>query len=101
ISVVQHIGGHPVLFQYGRPVPSFSHLEYGSPSRTTTLLTEWSFAADPLEIGLDRGWHLPHFDDDGWRRVRVPHVWDHEDGGALATYDGRVWYRAAFSLPPT
>lgn len=101
LPVVEYVDGHPVVFQFGRPVPSFSHLDEGSPFRTTARLAGWSFTTDPDDRGFEQGWHLPGFDDSGWRQVRVPHVWDEEGGGTLATYDGRVWYRAKFALPPS
>ncbi len=64
----------------------------------------WSFAIDPLNIGLHESWGMPNssavwnstaiISNKGWCCGRVPAVSDHH-GGA---YKGVGWYRIAFDV---
>ena len=46
--------------------------------------------------GVRAGFARADFDDTGWATARVPGAFD----GALASFDGVVWMRRAFDLPP-
>ena len=54
------------------------------------LTAEWRFAPDPDQAGLDKGWHLPGFDDSAWAVLDAGKRW--EDQG-FPNLDGYAWYR--------
>jgi glycosidase len=54
------------------------------------LSGKWRHSFDPSDIGLDRSWQAPGFDDTGWPEMTVPADW--------GDYDGIGWYRLEFSL---
>jgi sialate O-acetylesterase len=45
-------------------------------------------------------WAKPAFDDAGWKPVRPTRVWERLGDPALASFNGAVWYRTAFTLTP-
>ncbi|WP_435095630.1 glycoside hydrolase family 2 protein [Halarchaeum sp. P4] len=110
-TAVHRIDGSPVLFQFGRPVPSVDTWDGNGPSRDHRSLDgEWRFHFDPQNRGLDAGWQAPAFDDSGWRTVPVPEPWDLYDtpefwsydgtyGVGTAFRDGYAWYRTRFDAP--
>lgn len=51
----------------------------------------WKF-----EIGDDRNYADPKFDDSAWDKIEVPGAWENE---GYPGYDGFAWYRVRFSLP--
>ncbi len=54
------------------------------------LRGQWSF-----ELGDDRGWAKPGYDDSKWTEIKVPSAW--EDQG-YPGYDGYAWYRKHFHV---
>ncbi|MGA9349402.1 MAG: glycoside hydrolase family 2 TIM barrel-domain containing protein [Anaerolineae bacterium] len=78
------------------PIPD-SYLLLAVSADSLSLSGEWRFAVDPGEVGENKGWAAPDFDDSGWAVVTVPHTWgvmeEHAD------YDGIAWYRRTFALP--
>lgn len=86
VTEVRTVDGHAVLFQYGRPVPSFLPVDETNPHRVTLSLDgEWAFTP------------LPSSATPAWRTVQVPHVWDLEPD--LETFEGPAWYKKHFNLP--
>src|SRR5688572_6233993 len=55
----------------------------------------WWAGLDGFDLGIVNGWAKSDFDDQGWESTVLPGVWS----GALAGFDGVVWYRRAFELP--
>lgn len=51
----------------------------------------WKF-----EIGDDRAFAEPSFDDSDWEEIRVPREWERE---GYPGYDGYAWYRLHFVAP--
>lgn len=69
------------------------------PAPGAEIVTGWRFQTDPGDAGLDEGWHLPAFDDSGWRALEPGAAWENSDDADLAGYDGAGWYRTALTLP--
>lgn len=61
-------------------------------------LQSWLFVTDPRDRGLAEGWFQPDFDREAWRRVRVPHTWQVENG--TEDYFGVGWYATQFESDP-
>ena len=108
---VRRIDGVNVLFQYGKPVPSFDTWQRGQEGRKTLSLDgEWKFAYDPDNVGLQQGWQEPNYDDSGWKAVPVPASWDLYEtpgfgsydgsnyGTGSAFYDGYAWFRKSVRI---
>ncbi|GIN69560.1 beta-glucuronidase [Bacillus sp. J14TS2] len=106
---IRNIDGTKVLFQYGKPVPSFDNWNKEENNRKKKSLNgNWKFSYDPKNQGLEKGWHTPGFDDKNWEGKKVPSSWDLYDapsfdsydgekyGLGSAFYDGYAWYRATF-----
>lgn len=107
---VRSVDGTNVLFQYGRPVPSFETWSGNSHTRNHRSLNgTWRFRFDPADVGVREGWHAPDVDASDWRTVQVPLPWDLYDtpafgsydgqhyGRGTAFYDGYAWYRTEFA----
>ena len=56
-----------------------------------TLSGEWKF-----NLGDDKEWAKPQFDDSKWDNIIVPSAWEKQ---GYIGYDGFAWYRKKFSLP--
>ena len=54
------------------------------------LSSRWRFRADGRNLGREKGWSAPGFDDSGWFLVDSGLPWD-EHG--YRAYDGYGWYR--------
>lgn len=70
----------------------------GSPDRSVEISvfpSEWLFHTDPQRRGVHEGWHLPGFQEAGWRSLPVTSFWD----DALGRYTGEAWYRVHFTVP--
>ena len=59
--------------------------------REVSLRVGWRF-----EIGDNKAYAEPEFDDSEWERIHVPDSW--EDQG-FPGYDGYAWYRIRLKLP--
>lgn len=67
-------------------------------SQRQSLAGSWWFAIDPLESGLEHGWHAPDPASigSGWDPVEVPHAWPTDP---RYQYTGTAWYRRNFPVP--
>ncbi len=61
------------------------------------LPERWRFQPDPDEVGTDRGWHRPGFDDRRWPLIRIREFWEVQ---GYSPYDGAAWYRLTYTPPP-
>jgi hypothetical protein len=65
---------------------------YGQEYRTLMdLRGQWRF-----EIGDDKKWANPSFDDRDWVKIKVPGQWE---GQGFPGYDGYAWYRKTITIP--
>jgi len=88
-TVVKQIDGVNVVYQYGKPVPSFDTWDSQVPARNYISLDgKWRFAFDPQNQGLSEGWHQLSYDDTVWNLEKVPGSWDLYDTPGFGTYDG-------------
>lgn len=62
-----------------------------SSSFTVDLRGKWKF-----EVGDNKKYADPNFDDNSWSEIFVPSDWENE---GFPGYDGYAWYRTAFTLP--
>lgn len=113
---IRSVDGTNVVFQYGRPVPSFDTWRQDNEEREYIDLNgAWKFrfgrdGKDPEEIGVDEGWYAKEYADDDWDEVDVPIPWDLHDTPGFDTYDGDnygegtafrdgyAWYRKRISV---
>lgn len=51
----------------------------------------WKF-----QTGNNKEWKTTDFNDEGWKTIKVPSVWENE---GYEDYDGYAWYRFEFTLP--
>jgi hypothetical protein len=51
----------------------------------------WKF-----QTGNKKEWKTTEFNDDDWKKINVPSVWENE---GYEDYDGYAWYRFEFTLP--
>jgi len=61
--------------------------------RVSVVDLEWRFLPDPLNEGIDRGWHKAEIEESQvgiWKEIRVGKHWDSQGYGGL---DGWAWYR--------
>ncbi|WP_416314308.1 glycoside hydrolase family 2 protein [Rossellomorea sp. FS2] len=106
---IKEIDGTNVLFQYGKPVPSFDTWDDKERSRDTISLNgKWRFTFDPEQKGMDEEWYQSDYDDKHWLKKSVPSSWDLFDtpgfgsydgsryGEGTAFYDGYAWFRTTF-----
>ena len=56
---------------------------------------QWLFQIDRDEKGVERGWHKPEYQAEGWRKELVPGNWD-TYLPELFGYAGQAWYRCTF-----
>lgn len=66
-------------------------LSASSYKQEINLAGKWRF-----EIGDDRTYAEPDFDDASWEPIEVPNMWENE---GYPGYDGFAWYRIRFYLP--
>ncbi|MCS6859204.1 MAG: glycosyl hydrolase [Abditibacteriales bacterium] len=55
---------------------------------------DWLFRTDPQQVGETEGWQKAEFVERGWRRLKVPGLW--EEQGVTETYPGML----SPQLPP-
>jgi sialate O-acetylesterase len=55
------------------------------------LSGKWKF-----HTGNDRNWRTPGMNDEDWKTINVPSVWENE---GYEDYDGYAWYRLEFKIP--
>lgn len=72
-------------------VSSLFAVQRGNPKQIVDLRGTWKF-----EIGDNRKYAEPGFDDAKWSDVFVPADWENE---GFAGYDGYAWYRRTFPMP--
>jgi beta-glucuronidase len=107
-TVARTIDGVGVVFQYGKPVPSFDTWDAPELTREVKRLDgQWKFSFDPQNQGVAQGWLNPDFDDSAWKPEQVPGSWDLYDTPGFGTYDGTnfgqgsafqdgyAWYRTS------
>jgi len=56
----------------------------------------WKFSPDPNELGEEKEFYKPEFDDKDWLDAKVPGHWQ-EDVEGMRNYEGVAWYRTRFS----
>ena len=56
----------------------------------------WKFTLDESNSGVGSGWYRQDFDDSNWQNLSIGKWWE-EQG---VDYDGRAWYRRAFTAAP-
>jgi hypothetical protein len=93
------------------------------PSQPTTLALsfdnlegDWLFHTDPQRVGEKEGWQRPDFNEQGWRRLKVPGLWEAQGvtetypgmpspqlppnlSHLLNAYNGVAWYRRHVVIP--
>jgi len=62
--------------------------------------TEWQFATDPDDQGVEEQWFAEDFDDGQWATISIGEGVGYESQG-FADYTGYSWYRARFDVPRT
>ena len=62
----------------------------------SVLPTLWRFALDQDDVGRDRSWFAPTFDDSAWSRIEIGRTWESQGHD----YDGVAWYRASVKVRP-
>ena len=77
----------------------------GQETQRISLNGPWLFAVDPVERGVELGWHLPGDVDEtigaigagkNWDRVTVPHAWPADP---RYQHTGTAWYRRPLEVP--
>jgi len=63
----------------------------------TSLGGEWSFALDPINVGVEQGWFKPDFPLDRWDKVLVPHSYSADP--RYRNFTGPTWYLRKFVRP--
>lgn len=59
----------------------------------------WDFLnekKDPGNLGFEKGWHRPEFNDKDWADMSLPEPWEQDESKDV---DGASWYRYHFQLP--
>ena len=89
--------------------PSFPRLNFSAGSRDIVLDgRSVPFRIDPEAQGETKHWHLPEFDDSGWRKLEIGSHWEgqgitmknpHYSAAAGQPYDGDAWYRIPVVIP--
>lgn len=113
---IRSVDGTNVVFQYGRPVPSFETWHQDNEIRMYRDLNgAWKFrfgqdGEDAEEIGIKKTWYSLTYDDTAWEEVNVPLSWDLYSTPSFSSYDGTdygegtafrdgyAWYRTHFTL---
>jgi len=65
---------------------------------TAPLSSEWRFAPDPGDVGVQEGWFSEAWDDSGWATVRSDTGTGWESQG-FPDYTGVGWYRQSMEVP--
>lgn len=74
------------------------------------LSGDWKFQTDPGDVGLQKGWLSPGFDDSKWRGIKVPGSWESQGVTQVnptwnqaddlnQPYTGYAWYRKSVVIP--
>ncbi len=50
----------------------------------------WRFRLDEEDVGMEREWFAPGFDDSEWNMIEIGRAWEEQ---GYADYDGYAWYR--------
>ncbi len=130
---IKEIDETNILYQYGIPVPSFDTWENEEEGRYHIDLNgEWKFSFENIEYqgvifdrnapfkyndllqnskGIVDEWYSPLYNDDEWKSVNIPHVWDLEDNELKDWYDSSAdfdankafkrefgWYRKTINI---
>lgn len=66
-------------------------------ARQARYFEEWWTAHEP-DATTKAVWARPGFDDTSWKPVQPTKVWERIGDPALASFNGAVWYRTAFTL---
>ena len=56
----------------------------------------WRFRIDPLDVGVEEGWHRPDVEERDWFWITDLLPWDNH---GYRTYDGHGWYRQTVVVP--
>lgn len=80
--------------RYIAPGKSMSTMKADFEKQKSAWEKQYYLVNDP---GLDKHWYKPDTDTSGWQTMDLPGYW--EDKG-LPDYDGSVWFRKTFDLPP-
>lgn len=62
------------------------------------MLRKWEDRIAEIDKGYQQGWYLPDTDTTDWNEMELPQEWS---GTELNDFDGIVWFRREFSLPPS
>jgi len=60
------------------------------------LVDDW-FAANDAGVAQKPAWYAPELDTSSWKQMELPVFWEK---AGLPDFDGVVWFRRAFDLPP-
>lgn len=66
-------------------------------ARQARYFDAWWTAHEP-DAKAKAAWARPDFDDAGWKPVHPTRVWERLGDPELASFNGAVWYRTAFTL---
>lgn len=58
------------------------------------LMGEWTFALDPVNVGVEQAWFQPEFPTEKWDKVTVPHSYSVDP--RYHNYTGTAWYFKRF-----
>jgi sialate O-acetylesterase len=61
------------------------------------LIDDW-YAANDVGVAPKPAWYAPEFDASGWKLMELPVFWEK---AGLPDFDGLVWFRRTFDLPPS
>lgn len=62
-------------------------------------MAEWSKQVTEGGRGVAEGWASSQGDDDAWRPIQAPGLWEQTGGAELASFDGVVWLRRSVDIP--
>src|SRR4051794_28763443 len=63
----------------------------------TSLGGEWSFALDPVNVGVEQEWFKPGIPLERWDKVIVPHSYSADP--RYRNFTGPTWYMRKFGRP--
>ena len=78
-----------------------TYLVFSALLAVTVFAEEWKMVSDlrgtwKIELGDDKDWAEPKYNDGKWQSIFVPSPWENE---GFPGYDGYAWYRRWFTLP--
>ncbi|MFT5468454.1 MAG: hypothetical protein ACI8UO_003563 [Verrucomicrobiales bacterium] len=62
-----------------------------------TPLDQWLFHTDPLEQGIQKGWHQNELNESDWVKMTVLSFW--AENATVGEFIGYGWYRTSFTVP--